>query len=149
MIRRTGERVHNGQRYEPRPGAYAILFLDGQLLLTHQSQPRSELQLPGGGIDSGESPLQALHREVLEETGWAIAYARKLGAFRRFAYMPEYDRWAEKVCHIYSARPVMPKSAPREQHHSAVWTAPRLAARILGNEGDRMFVRRLFRLSSL
>lgn len=138
--------MRTGQRYAPRPGAYAILVRDGQLLLTHQSQPQSEVQLPGGGIDPGESPLQALHREVFEETGWLLAYPRKLGAFRRFTYMPEYDRWAEKVCHIYRARPVLPRSAPKEEHHSAIWAHPKVAAQVLGNAGDRMFVRRLFRL---
>ncbi len=146
MIRRFGEAVRPDQRYELRPGAYAILIRDGKLLLTHQAEPQSEVQLPGGGIDAGESPLQALHREVFEETGWQIAYPRRLGAFRRFTFMPEYDRWAEKLCHIYSARPVLSRGEPPEEHHTAIWSPPMVAAQILANDGDRMFVRRLFRL---
>ncbi|NJM44550.1 MAG: DUF924 family protein [Brachymonas sp.] len=88
MIRRFGERVVAGQRYCVRPGVYAVLCLDGDVLLTYQEEPDAEFQLPGGGIDPGESPLRALHREVFEETGWTIAAPRRLGAFRRFAYMP-------------------------------------------------------------
>ena len=99
-----------------------------------------EYQLPGGGMDPGETPLQALHREVREETGWRIARPRRLGAFRRFTYMPEYDLWAEKLCLIYRARPVLPLGAPSEPGHRAEWLSPRAAAALLGNAGDRHFV---------
>ena len=124
-----------------RPGVYALLPRDGVLLVTHQSEPLPEYQLPGGGIDPGESPLVALHREVWEETGWRIAAPRLLGRFRRFTYMPEYDLWAEKLCIIYRARPVLSLGAPAEPGHSAVWMAPDVAAGALGNEGDRHFVK--------
>ncbi len=112
----------------------------GALLLTHQADPEPDIQLPGGGIDPGESPLQALHREVFEETGWRIAHPRRLGAFRRFTYMPEYDLWAEKLCSIYMAFPVRPLGPPSEPGHQAVWTPVDAAVRILTNSGDRDFV---------
>lgn len=143
MIRRYGEAVRADRPYVRRPGVYAILLLGDSLLLTHQAEPVPEFQLPGGGIDQGESPVAALHREVFEETGWRMAAPRRLGAFRRFTYMPEYDLWAEKLCHIYLARPVRPHGPPSEPGHSAVWMPTPLAAERLANEGDRAFVRRL------
>ena len=91
MIPRMGEPVIAGMRYRPRPGAYAILMRRGQVLLTHQSRPEPEFQLPGGGIDKGEQVIPALHREVFEETGWRVSGLKRLGAYRRFSYMPEYD----------------------------------------------------------
>ena len=100
MIKRYGDAVSPGKTYRRRPGVYAILLRDGEILTTHQSDPNPEFQLPGGGIDPGEHPIAALHREVMEETGWHIANLRRLGAFRRFAYMPEYDLWAEKLCTV-------------------------------------------------
>lgn len=146
MIRRIGRPALNGQKYTPRPGAYAVLTDGYQVLLTLQEEPGPEFQLPGGGIDPGESPLTALHREVHEETGWAIAEPRRLGAFRRFTYMPEYDLWAEKLCHIYVARPALRRGPPKEPGHSAMWMDPEEAADILGNDGDRLFLRQFFRL---
>lgn len=143
MIRRFGEEVRHGQRYTLRPGAYAILARGQSLLLTYQAQPLPELQLPGGGIDPGETPLQALHREVFEETGWKIDAPRRLGAFRRFTYMPEYELWAEKLCHIYLARPALRLGAPSEPFHTAVWMPAEEAAEALAVEGDRHFLRRL------
>ena len=73
MIRRFGEPPRSDLRYTRRAGAYALLPRGGHLLLTNQQNPGPDIQLPGGGIDPGESPLVALHREVFEETGWRIA----------------------------------------------------------------------------
>ncbi|MBL6427978.1 MAG: NUDIX hydrolase [Maritimibacter sp.] len=139
-MRRYGEAIVSGQRYRPRPGAYAILPRDGRILLTHQDEPNPEFQLPGGGIDAGESPLRALHREVLEETGWRIARPRRLGVFKRFAYMPEYDLWAEKICTIFVAHPVRQLHAPTEPGHEAIWADARLAVSLLANFGDQVFL---------
>jgi 8-oxo-dGTP diphosphatase len=140
MIRRHGDVPEPGRRYVRRPGAYAILAQGGALLLTHQAEPEPEFQLPGGGIDPGESPIAALHREVFEETGWHITRPIRLGAFRRFAYMPEYDLWAEKLCTVYLARPVLRRGPPTEPGHDAVWMTPRDALSRLGNPGDRGFL---------
>lgn len=146
MIRRYGKAVESGRRYRMRPGVYAILPRGGKLLLTFQEAPEPEVQLPGGGIDPGEHRLPALHREVYEETGWSIAAPRRLGAFRRFTYMPEYDLWAEKICHIYLAHPVRRLGPPSEPGHTALWLSPKDAARTLGNAGDRAFVSALIGL---
>lgn len=144
MIRRYGQPPDTHRRYRLRPGVYAILPRGGDLLLTHQADPWPEVQLPGGGIDPGEHPIAALHREVFEETGWSIARPRRLGAFRRFTFMPEYDLWAEKLCIIYSALPVRPLGPPVEPGHTALWMSPDLAVKELGNPGDRDFVRQAF-----
>ena len=137
MIRRYGEQVKQGQRYRRRPGVYAILLDGDELLATHQAAPVPEYQLPGGGIDAGEHPVAALHREVFEETGWRIAVQRRLGAFRRFTYMPEYDLWAEKVCHIYVARPVLRLGPPVEPLHTAMWCPAVDAVDLLSNAGEQ------------
>lgn len=140
MIRRAGQPPHSGQKYRPRPGAYALLPLDRGILLTAETGNGYDIQLPGGGIEQGESPLQALHREVLEETGWRISRPRRLGAFRRFVFMPEYDLWAEKICHIYLARPAYQRAAPSEPHHETLVLDPDIAVSALGNAGDRIFL---------
>ena len=143
MIRRFGEAVKAGQRYRRRAGVYGILLDGDAILLTHQAAPVPEYQLPGGGIDPGEAPIAALHREVFEETGWHIAGLRHVGTFRRFTYMPEYDKWAEKVCAVFVARPVLRLGPPTEAGHRAVWTTGRLALGLLDNDGDRAMLARV------
>ena len=143
MIPRFGDNKRADQHYTRRPGVYAILLRGDSVLVTHQSNPVPEFQLPGGGIDPGEQPIPALHREVREETGWRIAIDRRIGAFRRFTYMPEYDLWAEKVCTIYLARPVRRLGPPTEAGHVAVWLPVQEALVQLGNPGDRGILARL------
>jgi 8-oxo-dGTP diphosphatase len=142
MIRRYGEAVRSARRYRRRPGVYAVLLRGNSILTTFQESPKPELQLPGGGIDRGEHPIAALHREVLEETGWRIGGLRRIGAFRRFTYMPEYDLWAEKLCTVYLARPVRALGAPTEAGHTAVWLPVAEALEMLGNPGDRAMLAR-------
>lgn len=140
MIKRYGERVNPAMRYTPRPGAYMILQRGADLLLTVQDGDRPELQLPGGGIDAGEHVVPALHREVMEETGWRMDRPRRLGAFKRFVFMPEYDLWAEKICTIYWSQPTLHFGPPLEDTHTAVWVPMTEAPALLSNEGDAAFV---------
>ncbi|ABV95219.1 NUDIX hydrolase [Dinoroseobacter shibae DFL 12 = DSM 16493] len=140
MIRRYGEAVRAGQAYRRRPGAYALLVRGDQVLTTVQFGQETEIQLPGGGIDPGEAPLPALHREVLEETGWTMRLERKLGVFRRFTFMPEYRIWAEKLCHIYLGRPGLRVGPPLEENHLPLWLPISEAAQELASAGDRATV---------
>lgn len=86
MTRRFGTPPPRARRHRLRPGVYAVIRLGGGVLLTVQASGDGapELQLPGGGVDPGEQPLAALHREVREETGWRIGRVRRVGAYRRF-----------------------------------------------------------------
>jgi len=46
---------------------------DNKVLMVHQYRHAAEivsLEIPGGVIDPGEEPLQAMRRELLEETGY-------------------------------------------------------------------------------
>lgn len=49
-----------------RPAAYAVIIKNGKILLLKQI---NGYDLPGGGIKIGETPEQALSREIKEETG--------------------------------------------------------------------------------
>jgi 8-oxo-dGTP pyrophosphatase MutT (NUDIX family) len=66
------QQAHRTQRL----GAYAVAFDDGpggdRMLLTRISPlgyPAGAWTLPGGGVDHGESPHDAVVRELYEETG--------------------------------------------------------------------------------
>ena len=139
-MRRYDETVKQKIVYKTRISVYGVISVGKKVLLTDQDE--EEIQLPGGGVDSGEQKYHALVREVLEETGWKIKPIRHVGTYQRYVFMPEYKLWAHKICHIYYCRGIYPLSEPLEKGHVPILTTPDLAIKLLQNQGDKDFLKR-------
>lgn len=62
-------------------GAFAVIFDDaGRVLLCHR-RDIDMWNLPGGGMESGELPTNAVIREVKEETGLDVTIERLVGVY--------------------------------------------------------------------
>ncbi|HLF26367.1 MAG TPA: NUDIX domain-containing protein [Anaerolineae bacterium] len=62
-------------------GAFAIIFDEqGRVLLCHR-RDRDMWNLPGGGVERGELPTEAVVREVKEETGLEVIVERLVGVY--------------------------------------------------------------------
>jgi 8-oxo-dGTP pyrophosphatase MutT (NUDIX family) len=60
---------------------YGVLLEERKVLLTRSCfQGREFVNFPGGGIEFGEAPLEALKREFSEETGLVVRPVRVLHA---------------------------------------------------------------------
>ena len=60
----------------------AVIENDGQYLLVDERvQGRAVLNQPGGHIEGGESPEEAIIREVLEETGCDVSCGELIGVY--------------------------------------------------------------------
>jgi len=89
--------VEFGQR------AAVVIARDGMLMLTAQYRFLADKviwEIPGGSVDAGESPIDAAHRECLEETGFRCPDMEPLVNFR-----PGLDN-ADNLTHLfYSENP--------------------------------------------
>ncbi|WP_040837916.1 NUDIX hydrolase [Nocardia brevicatena] len=64
----------------------ALAHIRDRRLIQTRSVGKSVFYMAGGKIDPGETPVQALHREVREELGVGITEIDELGVFRAEAY---------------------------------------------------------------
>jgi ADP-ribose pyrophosphatase YjhB (NUDIX family) len=62
-------------------GARCLIESNGRILLIRQTYGDMLWTLPGGLIKSGETPEDAIRREVLEEVGLELSQLRSLGVF--------------------------------------------------------------------
>lgn len=79
-----------------RPAVYAIIFHLDQILLLN-TRTTGLYDLPGGGVELGETLDVALRREVKEETGIEI----DVGKLRHFSEEFFYYQPTEKAYHNY------------------------------------------------
>jgi len=65
----------------PLPSTHALIIHAGRMLLVKRGRPPKVgcWGLPGGGVELGETVVEALRREVWEETGLTLTAAHYLG----------------------------------------------------------------------
>jgi 8-oxo-dGTP pyrophosphatase MutT (NUDIX family) len=91
-VRRLREKV--GNDFLLMPAVAGILRDDrGRVLLVQHVEGR--WQIPGGAIDPGERPLEALVRECREEADIEVRPGRILGAFGGPEYRTSYENGDE------------------------------------------------------
>lgn len=108
------KKVGNGLILSASVGA-VIHDRQGRLLLQEKTSGEA-WSLPAGGIELGESPQEAIAREVMEETGYAIRIHGILGVFggRSFRYTYPNGDQVEYVATLFQCRIIGGDGIPRD-----------------------------------
>ena len=93
---------------EPHPVAAVILLNEGKALILRRGHTAPWMpgawNLPGGQMDEGESPMAAMKRECMEETGISptgVRFHKKIGdpAFTLYLFVGETNQKTPRLDH--------------------------------------------------
>ncbi len=141
-LRRTGT------DYPDRPCAYGIgLDMLGRIAVAEIGlRPPFEYDLPGGGLDPGESPVEALVREFREETGLQVEAGDLIA--KAGQYWGRADvRPRNSLCHFHLVQIAGDHGAPVEHDHRLVWLSPFDAARRMRHDAHAWAILKWLRLT--
>jgi 8-oxo-dGTP diphosphatase len=124
-----------GWDYRDRESVYGIALDDsGRVLLVWT---KGKLVLPGGGVDAGETPEEALCREILEETGWKVSIRREVCRANQYIISRSKGRASNKHGRFYLVKLEEHVGAPTEYGHDPLWVDGEEAVRRLYREFQR------------
>ncbi|MFC3069531.1 NUDIX domain-containing protein [Phenylobacterium soli] len=125
-----------GRDYPDRPAAFAVVERDGKVAIVRVTFENGggRTDLPGGGLDPGESPQAAAARECGEEAGLVVEVGEELVAADHY-FVNEKGEAKNTRGRFYAARFVAEDAALKiEDDHALVWMEPVAALRALDRE---------------
>lgn len=84
-----------------RPAVYGVIIEDGKVLLSKQWDG---YDFPGGGIEIGESIIDALKREIREETGLEVEVGKILACESSFFKYRFEDKCVQSILIYYACK---------------------------------------------
>jgi len=124
---------------ERRDSAFAIILHSRHVLLV-KARDKNNWQLPGGRLEPGETPAQAVIREVREETGLSARVGRLTGRYRRED---------GSVVRVYAVRARGKLAGAREEIIAQRWVRVREAKEMVGQHTRRRLVEGVARMVDL
>lgn len=127
-----------GRDYPDRPAAFAVLERDGKIALVHVTFEGGggRTDLPGGGIDAGETAAEAAIRECGEEAGLAVEIDQPEPFVRADHFFVNEKGVARNTRGVFFAARLIGEdpSLKTEDDHALIWTDPYEAILALDRE---------------
>ncbi len=108
--------------YKKRPGAYAIIIREEDDKIGIVTD--SDFFFLGGGIEEGETEIEALKREIIEESGYTIKNIKKFDEVDSFVHSKSKGN-IEVEAYVYIAEFDKKVAEPIEKDYTVLWVNPK------------------------
>lgn len=130
----------DGIDYIDRPGAYAVIQnKDKQIAVI---QTHNGHFLPGGGMDPGETEVEALKRELMEETGYQISGVVEIGSAVEYLKASDEDKYYKIRSKFFQAQLDAKVGDGIEEDHHLIWLLPEDAIRHITRQSQAWAVQK-------
>jgi ADP-ribose pyrophosphatase YjhB (NUDIX family) len=144
----ASEPTQDSRRFpaRPVPGVGAIIIENGRVLLVERGREpfKGYWSLPGGAVETGERLVDALRREVREETGLEIEILHLLEIFERITKAGDGRTEYHFILMDYICRPIGGTLQASDDANRAEWFAEDEIAGLKITEGTPEFIARAF-----
>ena len=125
-----------GRAYPDRPAAFGIALREGRLAIARITGPRVGVvyDLPGGGVDAGESVAQAMVREFGEEVGLRVEAGPELVRGDQYFNNPEGAAFNVRGVFLAATVTAEAHGLKIEDDHELVWLEPVEAMKLMRRE---------------
>ncbi|KRK39242.1 NUDIX hydrolase [Loigolactobacillus bifermentans] len=110
--------------YQRRVGAYMVIPDETETQILIVSPPNQTFLLPGGGIESGETDVATITRELVEETGGVVDFSRYLGTASEYFYSTFRQQGFYHPAHFYAGKNYRKTQAPLEGDFNRILWLP-------------------------
>lgn len=135
IVPQFGVRVA-GRTYEDRPAAFGVVERDGQVAVVRIAKPDGSvwIDLPGGGVDDGETSEQGVVREYGEEAGLRVAVRAAFARADQFFVNTEGQGWNNRSDFYLLDLIAEDGGLKIEDDHTLLWLPPLEAIRSLRHD---------------